>query len=513
MKVITNILASGLLILGHSVHASSDQESKLYEDIAKKDYALFEQGFNKCELSVFESLLHKEFEFYHDENGVQQQPEFIKGFKDNICSDPKKKPIRKLIKSSMEVFPMKSNGVLYGAVQRGVHEFYIQEQGKAMYKTNIAKFTHYWQLENDDFKLKHVLSFDHKEPPRYLSTIDMDGKFDAKFPETLFDRENKIKELLKLHKIPTLSIGYINEGKLQQIRTFGNKNLHSSPSMNGIYKVASLTKPVVALIALKLIEDGLLELDEPIAKYHVDPDVANDERLKLLTTRYILSHQSGFTNWRYLNKHNKLKFEFTPGKSYQYSGEGFEYLRKAIEAKLARPLEDIADEYLFTPLGMNDTHFYWSKSVDEKRYLQESDESGKPIPFEKHTTANAAANLLTTTEDYSKFMVYLLQGADLSTRLYKEMLTKQVSVKEGVDFGLGWQIFNNLGDQESISNEYALSHTGGDYGTKTIAVLLPKSNRGLVVLSNSENAMTIWSKIISEYFGPIGDEFLRKNFL
>ena len=72
------------------------------------------------------------------------------------------KPIRKLVPGSMELFSLKKNGLLYGMIQRGTHEFYIKEKGKPLYKTGIAKFTHLWLLEDNAWKLKRVLSFDHQ---------------------------------------------------------------------------------------------------------------------------------------------------------------------------------------------------------------------------------------------------------------------------------------------------------------------------------------------------------------
>ncbi|MEQ8523163.1 hypothetical protein [Gracilimonas sp.] len=59
---------------------------------------------------------------------------------------------------------MKDNGELYGAIQRGEHEFYILEPGKEMYKTGFARFTHLWLLEDGEWILKRVLSYDHKDP-------------------------------------------------------------------------------------------------------------------------------------------------------------------------------------------------------------------------------------------------------------------------------------------------------------------------------------------------------------
>ena len=60
-------------------------------------------------------------------------------------------------------------------------------------------------------------------------------------------------------------------------------------------------------------------------------------------------------------------------------------------------------------------------------------------------------------------------------------------------------------------HETAVMHTGGDYGTKTIAILFKNSKDGLVLFSNSENGMVLWQKIISEYFGETGAEIVRRN--
>ena len=61
------------------------------------------------------------------------------------------------------------------------------------------------------------------------------------------------------------------------------------------------------------------------------------------------------------------------------------------------------------------------------------------------------------------------------------------------------------------NNETAFMHTGGDFGTKTIAIIFKNSKDGLVLFSNSENGMVLWQKIISEYFGEAGEEIGRRN--
>ena len=138
--------------------------------------------------------------------------------------------------------------------------------------------------------------------------------------------DDQIQKLLDENKIPALGVGVIRGGKLQQVKVFGKFRRGEPASFNTIFNVASLTKPVLALLTLKLVSAGKWDLDEPLDKYWVDPDLRNDPRHKRLTTRLVLSHRTGFANWRWLNKSKKLEFDFEPGTKYQYSGEGLEYM-------------------------------------------------------------------------------------------------------------------------------------------------------------------------------------------
>ncbi|MGV7105753.1 serine hydrolase [Flavobacterium sp. U410] len=488
-----------LLIVKNS-SAQNNYNSDLFIELKKADSLLFNEGFNKCNIEVLQSLMHKDLQFMHDQNGLQNREEFFKGFEESICSNQNFKPIRKLVEGSLIVYPMMNEGKIYGAVQMGQHEFYIKEPNKELRFTVNGKFIHTWLLEDGKWKLFKGISYDHQQPKKYPAM------FEDNYPFPLFNNDSKIETLIKELKIPSISIGYIEKGKLQQIRAFGEQKPNVPIANNSIYKVASLTKPITALVALKLVEAGKWNLDEPIAKYYVDPEVKDNVLLNQLTTRTILSQKSGLPNWRYLREDKKLTFEFEPGTRFQYSGEGFEWLRKALEKKFKKSLEDIAREVLLEPLNMKDTHYYWTKEVDESRYAVESDIEGNPISFQKYYQPNAAANLLTTVEDYGKFLVDILNNAGLSKKLYNDFINPQTVVKDGINWGLGMQVFPDL-----PNDEFALVHTGGDDGTKCIAILLPKSGRGLIIFINSENGLIIWKKIISEYLGEIGEEIVRRN--
>ncbi|MCG9973329.1 nuclear transport factor 2 family protein [Christiangramia crocea] len=141
------------------------KESEIYKELQKKDSLLFIEGFDKCRISEFEDFISEDLEFYHDQGGLTtNKNDFLNNVKNNICSNPDKKPLRKLIKGSLKVFPLYQNGKMYGAIQKGIHDFYIKEPGKEIYKTSSAKFTHVWILENKEWILKRVLSYDHQSP-------------------------------------------------------------------------------------------------------------------------------------------------------------------------------------------------------------------------------------------------------------------------------------------------------------------------------------------------------------
>ena len=110
----------------------------------------------------------------------------------------------------------------------------------------------------------------------------------------LFDNRLQIEQWIKENHVPALGIGLIKAGALSEIRMYGEVNKGVSAPTNALFNVASLTKPIVTLLTLKLVSNDVWNLDEPLSNYWVDPDIANDPRHKKLTTRLVLSHQTGF---------------------------------------------------------------------------------------------------------------------------------------------------------------------------------------------------------------------------
>lgn len=162
--LLVGILPS-FLLSPRSTFAQVGEDAPLFREMVVMDSLLFVEGFNGCDLSTTRSIVAEGLDFYHDQSGIQDKPQFIAAIEQNICSSPERKPIRKLVAGSMEVFPLYRDGTLYGAIQSGQHEFYIQEPGKEPDKTSVAKFTHVWILEEEEWRLTEVLSYDHQATP------------------------------------------------------------------------------------------------------------------------------------------------------------------------------------------------------------------------------------------------------------------------------------------------------------------------------------------------------------
>lgn len=137
----------------------------LFLQLKACDSLVFNIGFNECNLTVFDTLVADDFEFYHDQSGITPSKQaFIDGTKNGLCNMDYK-AIRKLQPGSLEVFPMYNNSELYGALQTGFHRFYaLHPDDPELKLTSEARFTHLWLKKGTRWKLARVISYDHITP-------------------------------------------------------------------------------------------------------------------------------------------------------------------------------------------------------------------------------------------------------------------------------------------------------------------------------------------------------------
>ncbi|MFN8711448.1 MAG: nuclear transport factor 2 family protein [Bacteroidota bacterium] len=141
----------------------SEEEQKVFNQLKIKDSLLFDAVFSSCDTALVKSLITPDLEFYHDKSGASNSDtSFIRSIT-GLCKS-EFKPSRELEPGSLEIYLMKNNDVLYGAIQTGKHVFYETPPRKEKQLTSTARFTHLWLLENGNWKLKRVLSYFHQTP-------------------------------------------------------------------------------------------------------------------------------------------------------------------------------------------------------------------------------------------------------------------------------------------------------------------------------------------------------------
>ena len=294
--------------------------------------------------------------------------------------------------------------------------------------------------------------------------------------------------------VPVVGVGIVEAGAVVEVKMFGElEKGHAAPE-NTLFSIASQTKPVIAMLVVKLVQDGRWKLDEPLANDWTDPDVAADARSQRLTTRHVLTHQTGFPNWRSSRPGGKLSIDFDPGTKFQYSGEGFEYLKKALENRFETSLDTLLKEVILDPFDLKETR-YWGSEVDASRFARWHDANGKRYARSPATKVSAASDLISTVEDYCNIGCLVMGDEWTLPSLAKEMRKAQVTVKPHYHRALGWGRIDGLPD-----GEYGLEHGGADLGRRTMAVFLPVSKRGLVIMTNGDNGGFLIDRAIGAAF-------------
>ncbi len=293
---------------------------------------------------------------------------------------------------------------------------------------------------------------------------------------------------LKAFKVTGVGVAYIQDGRLAWTAFYGDQIPGGPPAnQKTLYNVASLTKPITAEIILRLASIGRISLDEPISPYWTDPDLADNPWTKSLTTRICLTHQTGFPNWRYQTG-NRLKFLWQPGTGFGYSGEGYDYAAHFAERKTEVSFEELAQQYVFSPIGMKDTSYtprpWWNGR------------QAKPVESEPRTKWSAADLLRTTVEDYAGFVISVMHNDGVTReiaaerlKISRDLISPEVesvlceSAKDpghctvSMGFGLGWRIVK-------INGETIVDHTGADSDVKTFAFFVPQEKIGAVIFTD-----------------------------
>ncbi|MEL6253275.1 MAG: serine hydrolase domain-containing protein [Bacteroidota bacterium] len=325
--------------------------------------------------------------------------------------------------------------------------------------------------------------------------------------------DQAIESIMEALEMPGLSIGIINENELIYHEAFGVSNLETKLPVNkeSIFEAASLSKPIFAYFAMKMVEKGKLDLDKPLYKYFPHPAIEEKdlETYKLITPRMVLSHSTGFPNH---SNGAKISLSCEPGKGFSYSGEAYQYLAAIIGMQHGvgwkAGLNDIFNKEVSIPLKMEHSSFLWTDYLEANKVYGHNT-VGKPTHNDtggwSGETFNSFSSLHSEASEYAKFIIAMLKGEGLSKNSFNEMLAEQNHFSESEvlfkDTGqTGW----GLGFAQKPT-PYGLMHlhTGNNHTFQAYTMFIPEQQYGLVVFTNSDKLLDF----LKELGSVIGEQF------
>jgi CubicO group peptidase (beta-lactamase class C family) len=330
-----------------------------------------------------------------------------------------------------------------------------------------------------------------------------------------------VRRVMEREHVNGLALAVIEDGRVARVEAYGRRNVERDLPLQAdtVMYGASLTKTAFAYLVLQLVDEKRVTLDTPLAtlltkplpEYREFADLAGDERWRMLTPRIVLTHTTGFANFRWIEDDKKLRFHSQPGSRYGYSGEGFYILQLAIEEGLHLDVGKEMQTRLFDRFGMTRTGMTWRPAFADNLadgYTLE----GALQPHDERGRASAAGSMDTTIADQAKMWAAIVRGDDLSAAARAEMVRPQVPITSAHQFptlrdwtdkrnakvhlsaGLGLVTFQDTAGP-------AFFKGGHDDGTGNMVVCLETPRRCVVLLSNDVRAERIYPEVVKLLLG------------
>lgn len=335
--------------------------------------------------------------------------------------------------------------------------------------------------------------------------------FNSNADEALLNNEftkvasKRYEQLLKDNQLPGLSVAVVDNFQTVFTYSGGHRDFAQQEQIDlaTAFNAASISKPVIATLAVMLSEQGKLDLDAPVSTYLKSWILPDSEYSKgpAITLRHLLSHTSGSTHSGYSSRYlgetipsaaevlNTYKGEaiainFTPGEDWKYSGGGFLIAQIALEDVTGKSLAELGKEMLFGPLNMSNTTFY-QHGHDEfpQNVAKAHDNNRKVIATGIPICPEAACGLWTNAVDMAKLAIEIqkaLAGAKtkvISANVAKQLVAVQSTRLTG-GWGLGWM------RNQAAGNLDWFSHSGYNHGTGGLVMATVEQGRGIFIFGN-----------------------------
>lgn len=325
---------------------------------------------------------------------------------------------------------------------------------------------------------------------------------------------NLIERMQELN-VPGVSIAVVRDGKIRFSKGYGMANTETGTKVNDetLFQAGSISKPLAALGALKLVEEGLLDLDTDVNTYLKNWKVPNNEFTKeqKITLRHLLTHTAGTTVHGFPGYNQQesmpstigvldgkgntdaLDIDTQPGTNWRYSGGGYTIMELIVEEVTGMELDAYLDPMILTPLGMS--HSTFAQPLPENKHALASaayTADGKIIDgYWNNYPEQAAAGLWTTPTDLANYYISIqeIMAGERNNPLTKSTV-EQMLTKHKNDWGLGPTL-------KTIDGDLLFGHGGKNAGFSNNMMGYVNKGDAAIVMTNGDNGTKIMQEILA----------------
>jgi CubicO group peptidase (beta-lactamase class C family) len=324
--------------------------------------------------------------------------------------------------------------------------------------------------------------------------------------------------------VPGVSIAFIDGGRIAWTRTYGLADPATGRpvSVDTLFQAASISKPVAAMAALDMVEDGLLPLDAPVND-HLSGWKIPDNALTAqtpVTLRHLLSHSGGLTvsgfpgyaagaelptveqilNGAAPANTAPVVVDLAPGLRQRYSGGGITVAQLLMTQAAGTDFAELMQARVLRPLGMIASAYAQPLTVDQSdRAATGHRAEGEATPGRFHTYPElAAAGLWTTPSDLSRFVIGLNDAyAGRSEAVLKQATARAMLTEVRDGWGLGLAVAGQ-------GRDLRFSHSGANDGFRAMMVGFPERDQGVVIMTNGDRGGVLIASLLQAVAAEFG---------
>lgn len=315
--------------------------------------------------------------------------------------------------------------------------------------------------------------------------------------------EPYIREQMQRWAVPGLTVGLLQDGTVVTA-AFGVASMETGVAVQPefLFRAGSISKVFTATLVMQLVDEGRLDLDQPVVTYLPALRMADPEARERITMRHLLSHTAGFYGDRFADygwgddaldraiaEFDTLRQWTPPGETWFYSNNAFQLAGAVVQTLRGRPFEEVARERLLRPLGLERTFYHpWEIITHPLAAGHHLDANGAPRVTRVWSTPrcrNTNGGVTTNVADLLRFARLHLNGgiADSGERLLSAVAVREMQRPQAVaacfadHYGLAWAL-------RAAGATRTAGHGGTTNGYRGRLQLLPEQGIALALLNN-----------------------------